>query len=63
MTQKEQTESEIKMEMEKKRYSPPTIEAIGEVRDFTKGGQGFNADNGTHRAGGPPSDPGNPNNP
>ena len=38
MTQKEQTETEIKMEIEKKMYTPPTIKVIGEVRDITHGG-------------------------
>ena len=38
MIKKEQTETEVKMEMKKKEYSPPTFEAIGEVRDITKGG-------------------------
>ncbi len=44
-------------EIKKKFYAAPKIEAIGAVKDVTRGGQGFNADNGTHRAGGPPSDP------
>ena len=57
MTKKEQTGTEIKMEMEKKEYSSPTIEKIGEVRDITQGSTMGNTDSGGQGSK-VPSDPG-----
>ena len=56
MKQREQTETEIKMETKKKDYSSPTIEKIGEVRGITQGSTIGGTDSGGQGAR-VPSDP------
>ena len=46
MKKNERIETEMKNELKKRVYAPPTIEAIGEVRDVTRGSTLGNTDSG-----------------
>ena len=56
MEKKEMTRKEIGSRG-KKKYTPPRLEVIGEVRETTKGGQHGGTDMNSQSFGGPPSDP------